>query len=292
MRRSFISKVIAVISLLMCFLAVFSSESVAINDFVIDEFYSLYADGLNGNEIDVSGEIKELNIVPMQAILQGEEIQMSVEEISVGTMAGSVEWSSDNSDVISCTKSGKIKGMKKGSATITVKAKNGKAKDFITVYCAKKLNSPISTRISFPLAWSGVKPSFFSMKHFFGIMFFTKFMGIRVTVKGYYDSFFYITYEINDKIHSGYIWNKFLPSNIASDEIFKQLSAYNMVVFSGETSTEKLTTNYEGSVRWRVSDESVVSFDKSTGKITAKRPGTAIISATVGTKTLNCMVFR
>lgn len=95
MRRSFISKVIAVIALLMCFLVVFSSESVAINDFVIDEYYSLYADGLNGNEIDVSGEIKELNIVPMQAILQGEEIQMAVEEISVGTMAGSVEWSSD-----------------------------------------------------------------------------------------------------------------------------------------------------------------------------------------------------
>ena len=84
---------------------------------------------------------------------------------------------------------------------------------------------------------------------------------------------------------------RFFPDNIASGELFKQISAKKLVVFSGETSSQKLTTKYTGHVSWKVSDENIVYFDTSTGTVTAKKPGTAIISATAQGKTINCMVF-
>ncbi len=184
--------------------------------------------------------------------------------------------------------------MLQGKAVITVKAKNGRAKDSITVYCAKKLNSPISTTIKLPFAWVCNTPAMFNIQHFFFfdyIFSLLTFRVLKITVEGYYGSFFYVTYERDGEKYNGYMLSGFLPSKIASDQIFKQLSFYETVAFCGESNNNRLTTDYEGTVRWSVSDDSVVSFDKNTGEITAKKPGTAIISATVGTKTLNCMVF-
>lgn len=288
MRRKFV----AVISLLLCFIIAFSTEAIAIRELDFDEIY--IANDFDRNKYDLSGVVGELNIVPIQAILQDEEIQMTVEEENSGLTSAYIEWSSSNPDVISCTKGGKIKGLLQGKAVITVKAKSGKAQDSITVYCAKKLDDPVSTTINLPFAWSGKIPVFFSMQHFFFFDYFLnllKFRVMRITVKGYYGSFFYVTYKYNGEECCGYMWSNFLPAKTASDQIFKQLSFYETVVFCGESSDDKLTTDYEGTVKWSVSDESVVAFDKDTGEITAKKPGTAIISATVGTKTLNCMVF-
>lgn len=108
---------------------------------------------------------------------------------------------------------------------------------------------------------------------------------------GYYGDYFFVEYNFSGAAHKGFIWSVFLPNNVASDEIFRQISFNEIILKSGETSTERLTTNYTGTVKWTVSDENVVSFDSKTGKITAKMPGTAIISATVGTTVKSCMVF-
>lgn len=113
----------------------------------------------------------------------------------------------------------------------------------------------------------------------------------KTTVLGYYGNYYYVSYPKNDGECRGFLNSFFVPSSIASDEIFKQLSTYQIVVFPGETSNEILTTNYKGTVKWSVYDDDIASFDKSTGKVTAKSPGTTIITATAGTKTLSCMVF-
>lgn len=261
------------------------------DSFAANENYLLSDNSFEKSQSDFSGMIEELNIVPMQAILQGEEIQMTTEEIDDSALEGYVEWSSSNPYVIECTKDGKIKGVTKGKATITVKAKRGKAQDSITVYCAQKLSKPISTAISSFFAWTVHRPSFFSFQHFFTRLFTPYFIGKAITVKGYYDSYFYITYQVSEENCNGFIWSDFLSSNIAADEIFKQLSIYEMVVISGTSSTEKVTTKYKGNVKWTVSNNEVISFDSSTGKVFAKKPGTALVTATVGTTSKSCMVF-
>lgn len=286
MKSKIAFKITSVILILTCFLTAFHFEAFAENEFQI-----FAADAFKKSQPNLSGAIGELNIVPMQAILQGEEIQMTTEELGDGAHGAHVKWSSSNPNVIKCTEDGKITGVLKGKATITVKAKNGRGKDSITVYCAKKLSEPISTKVLSPIAWAGSKPNFFSFRHFFIRLFSPLFSGKAVTVKGYYDSFFYITYQANEVKYSGFIWSNFLPSNIASDQIFKQLSTYEMVVSSGGLSAEKLTTNYKGNVKWAVSDKNIISFDSSTGRVFAKKPGTALVTATVGTTQKACMVY-
>ena len=257
----------------------------------MNEQYVLSDNNFEKSQSDSSGVIGELNIVPMQAILQGEEIQMTTEELGNGAHGANIVWSSSNPNVIECTKDGKVKGVTKGQATITVKAKGGKAQDSITVYCAQKLSKPISTNIFSFFAWTGHKPYFFSFQHFFTRLFNPFFIGKAITVKGYYDSYFYITYQISEENCNGFIWSDFLSSNIAADEIFKQLSTYEMVIISGTSSTEKVTTKYKGNVKWTVSNDDVISFNSSTGTVYAKKPGTALVTATVGTTSKSCMVF-
>lgn len=61
--------------------------------------------------------IEELNIVPNYAILEGQTLQMQIEEFEEYIWLSSVEWSSSKPDIIACTKNGEIKGLKEGKAT-------------------------------------------------------------------------------------------------------------------------------------------------------------------------------
>ena len=133
--------------------------------------------------------IEELNIVSNYAILEEQTLQMQVEELDEFTLFSSVEWSSSKPDVISCTKSGEIKGLKEGKATITVKAKVGSASDSITVYCARKLSKSSSSRIVNPIGWTCRTPSFLHVQtlHF---NIFPFLMTEKLEVKGIYGSFF------------------------------------------------------------------------------------------------------
>ena len=81
--------------------------------------FTVYADAIgvavptpNANQPDMSGTIKELNIVPNFAILEGQTLQMKTEEFDEFIWFDSVEWISSKPDIISCTKNGEIKGLK------------------------------------------------------------------------------------------------------------------------------------------------------------------------------------
>ena len=243
----------------------------------------------NANQPDAF-TIEELNIIPNYAILEGQTLQMQVEEFDEFTLFSSVEWISSKPDIISCSKKGEIKGLKEGKATITVKAKVGDASDSITVYCARKLNSPKSSRIVGPIAWTSQTPFFmhFQRLHFniFPIL-----VSGKLEVKGVYGSYFYVEFEKSEKQYKGFILQGWMPSNIASDEVFRQLSTYNLDVFVNLRKDDyKVTTKYKGTVKWTVSDTSIISFDSNTGEVIGKKPGIATISATVGNKTLVCTV--
>ena len=234
--------------------------------------------------------IEELNIIPQYAILTGETIQMQVEEFDEFVLLDSVKWTSSNPDVISCTQKGEIKGLKEGKATITVEAKVGKASDSVTIYCARKLSDSYSSRIANPFAWSCQTPMIFSFQtiHFniFPVM-----MTSKLEVKGSYGSYFYIEFARSEKQYKGFILQSWMPSNIASGEIFRELSTYDLNVYVGQEKEEyKVTTNYKGTVKWTVSDDEIIHFDDKTGKVTGLKGGTATISATVGDKTLKCTV--
>ena len=234
--------------------------------------------------------IEELKIVPNYAILEGQTLQMQVEEFDEFVIFNSVEWSSSNPDVISCTKRGEIKGLKKGKATITVKAKTGNATDSITVYCAKKLSKSYSSQILNHIGWTCKTPSFWHIQtlHFNAFSIITT---EKLEVRGSYDSFFYVEFVRGEQQFKGFIRQSWMPSNIASNEVFRQLSTYNLDVFVGLKKEQyKVTTNYNGTVKWTVSDTDIISFDSNTGEVTGKNPGIATISATVGSKTLVCTV--
>lgn len=77
--------------------------------------YKLITDSvqsIDGNQ-STSNSIDSLTIVANQAILEGDSQQMLLDGYDVSDYLGKVEWSSSNPDVISCTKSGEITGIKK-----------------------------------------------------------------------------------------------------------------------------------------------------------------------------------
>lgn len=234
--------------------------------------------------------IDELTIASSQAILEGQTRQMQVEEFEKWILFDSVEWTSSRPDIISCTKSGEIKGLKKGSATITVKAKIGDARDSITVYCAKKLNKSISSKSLYPVVYTCKTPFIlnFQTLHYNIPLFLSS---GKLDVKGTYGSYYYVEFIRNDKPYSGFILQNLMPENLASDEVFTQLSTYTLNVYAGvEKEQYKVTTDYKGTVKWVVSDGGIIEFDDKTGKVKGKSPGIATISATVGETTLVCTV--
>lgn len=183
-----------------------------------------------------------------------------------------------------------MEGKKEGKATITVKAKTGNAKDSITVYCVRKLSGVESTYIKGPIAWTCTSPSLFHIQAFhFYVKPFLK--TPKLEIKGVYGSYFYVEFERGDKKYEGFIPDYWIPENVASDEIFRQISVYDLDVFVNlRKDTYRVTTTYNGNVEWKVSDTDIISFDSVTGEVIGKSPGIATITATVGDKTLTCTV--
>ena len=247
--------------------------------------------GLNDKyQPDASFTIKELNIIPNYAVLEGQTYQMQVEDFDEFVVLNFLEWSSSNPAVISCTKNGEIKGLKEGKAIITVKAKVGNASDSVTVYCAKRLINSCSSRISNSFAWSCLTPSFFHIQtlHF---NIFPLLMTEKLEVKGVYGSYFYVEFQRSEKQYKGFIRQSSMPDNIASREVFKQLSQYDLDIFVGVYKEKyRITTQYQGDVEWIISDTNIVTRDKDTGILTAHKPGTATLTAKAGDKTLTCTI--
>ncbi len=288
MKRKTIRKTIIALSVLISFILFFETTASAFD--INDAFNSFSKD-----EPDFSRTPIEINIISPQAILQGREMQMNFETPGT-TSYVSVKWSSSNPDVISCTEDGKIKGLIKGSATITVKVTNGKGSDSITVYCAKKFEEPETVNLKFPFFWVNKTPVFYDAEKFRicfkllnGMLPYIYYKEVKVL--GYYDGYFYVEYEDGGELCHGLMLSIFLPNNVGSKEIFRQISYDRIVLRQGESSGRPLTTDYKGNVDWIVSDKNIVSFNKDTGKITAKSPGMAMITAKVGITKISCLVY-
>ena len=113
----------------------------------------------------------------------------------------------------------------------------------------------------------------------------------KLNVKGVYGSYFYVEFERGERLFKGFIPQIWMPDDLVSNEIFSKLSVYDIDVYEGQDREHYvLTTDYEGTVKWNISDDEIIDFNNITGKIKTKKPGIATISATVGNKTLTCTV--
>ena len=121
--------------------------------------------------------------------------------------------------------------------------------------------------------------------------FFQLFACPKFNIKGTYGSYFYVEYERNDKQYDGFIFQYCFDDSVASNEVFKQLSRTDLDAYVGiNKDSYKVTTNYKGEVKWKVSNPDIINFDSTTGKVYCKKPGIATISAMADGKTLTCTV--
>ena len=120
MKKKAITHLTAITAVFLCFALIFGSAAAFAADTRPDE------------------SITKIVIKNQSGVLEGETLQLTATVDTNRTFFDSVEWSSNNPNVISCTKDGKITGLVAGkSAKITCKAKYGKTSDEITVYCVK-----------------------------------------------------------------------------------------------------------------------------------------------------------
>lgn len=228
-----------------------------------------------------------LRLTSKRAILNGESVQMTAQKSGASVPQSLLEWTSENPGVISCTSSGKITGLKKGYARITVKEKYGGGRDSVTVYCAERLKTVLPEDSTKILVFISSVPNIFPIQNIIlNIPPLTE--SITYKVCGVYDSYFYVEYSKGGTFYAGFISQYFLSSSTASSEVFKELSASQLNIFCGQSKT--LTTNYNGNVKWSVSNSNIISYNSSTGEVYAKAPGIATISATANGKTLTCTV--
>lgn len=261
------------ISLILCFLLTTNTVAFAV-------------------EIQPQAVVDSIKIENRSGILLGETIQLTAAIESNGSFLSGVEWSSNNPEVISCTKDGKIKGITAGkSAVITCKAKWGSAEDTITICCVERI--PQKTRSAFKymltFVFSGTsilpKDICFDMQAFWGklspVFKYLQtmaaktssdvFFGSKVTVYGRLKSMAYIRYGENEKL-DGFVRYMDLKNTVNG---FLNLSAKDMDVWAnGITYTNrKLTASYKGNIDWSVENNNYISFDKATGQIVGQTAG-------------------
>ena len=261
------------ISLILCFLLTTNTVAFAV-------------------EIQPQAAVDSIKIENRSGILLGETIQLTAAIESNGSFLSGVEWSSNNPEVISCTKDGKIKGITAGkSAVITCKAKWGSAEDTITICCAERIpqktKSAFKYMLTFVFSGTSILPKdiCFDMQAFLGILSpvfkylqtiaaktsSDVFLGSKVTVYGRLKSMAYIRYGENEKL-DGFVRYMDLKNTVNG---FLNLSAKDMDVWAnGITYTNrKLTASYKGNIDWSVENNNYISFDKATGQIVGQTAG-------------------
>lgn len=285
-------KITAIISLVLCLLIAFSNSAVAVQS----ENQFLKADSIS--------------ITRQRGIIKGESIQLTAE---VEPKSAAVEWYSSNPDVISCDKYGKIKGEKAGSyAIIYCKSKYGSVKSQITVYCVKSVypEETCSMKNSWGFIYSKPTPlsipslyvDIFSPGSAFGALFkflassanrttlnvlglFTFRSGFNVC--GRYEDYVYIRID-GVKSNDGFVKYSDVDEEI---EGFLNVTPTDMNVWgNGVVNTDKkLTTDYDGDVKWTY-DKNYVKFDEETGQVIGLKSGVTTITAKADGMTAECTV--
>lgn len=298
MRKRIISRVTAVISLLLCLLTVFNSVAVAAES---------GSDALSADDIEISRQC---------GVLEGKSVQLTATLTPENALMSSVEWSSSDPKVISCTSDGIITGVSAGGyADITCKAKWGKASDKIRVYCVEPADEYIKSDFVGLITPIYAQPSWGqTVTMHFNTTFFIRYMmdilaiyfkyinyaslgikssadlaGGKCEIRGRYNSYAYIIVETESGYCDGFVKYTKLE---AQTNLFLSLSAEDIDVWgNGYVNTnKKLTTTYKGDVKWTVSDDTVVDFNHETGQIIGLKPGTATITAKADGMEKKCTV--
>lgn len=252
--------------------------------------------------------VESISVYKQSGVLKGETIQLKAEVEASNTLFDAVEWSSDNPQAISCTKDGKIEGLIAGErATITCKAKYGNKKVSITVYCVERLPETVKSAFEHVLTFVYTQPGFglkdvcFDLMAFFGpfstvfrllapILSSTSsdvYYGSKVSVCGRIDGYAYIRYgESNSR--DGFVKYSSLEKTIAG---FLDISATDMNVWANGIANEdkKLTTDYDGDVKWTF-DKNYIDFDEETGQVIGLKPGVTTITAKADGMTAKCTI--
>lgn len=199
-------------------------------------------------------------------------------------------WSSSDSSIVSVDNNGKIKGLKVGTVTITVKTKDGRVMETCTVnVSAIKVNEIIlnPTRMSLRKGGSGqivatIKPSNATDKD---IVWITSDSSVaKVDSSGKVTGVNEGTATITAKTKDGKvvatctvnIMTDYVPAkeiNLSMDE-----TSINEGTFEQVYATIKPENATERNLIWSSSDESIATVD-STGKVTGISNGTAVITA-------------
>ena len=136
--------------------------------FVLTKFFSLFLCLLTAFNLTAFAArsqpdkaVKSISIINQSGVLKGETLQLQANIESDGSLFNSIEWSSSNPNVISCTEDGKIKGLVAGEkATITCKAKWSSASDSIKIYCVEELPSEVKSSFKHYFAFVLSEPGF------------------------------------------------------------------------------------------------------------------------------------
>lgn len=251
--------------------------------------------------------IENITIYKQSGVIEGETIQLKATVESSSSMFDSVEWSSSNPQVISCTEDGKIKGLIAGkSATITCKAKWGSEKISLTVYCVEKLSEKVKCNLKDDITLIHNRPGFdpkdicINLPQIlkplilaFSILKSTTsinaYFSNKVQVCGRIGNYAYIRYGDSYE-KDGFVRYSELSKTIDG---FLDISAADMNVWGNGVvnETKKLTTTYNGDVEWVVSNDDYVDFDETTGQVVGKVPGkTVTITAKADGMTAKCTV--
>lgn len=292
MMKKAITQLTAFTAVFLCFALVFGSTAVFAADTRPDE------------------SVTKIVIKDQSGVLEGETLQLTAAVDTNHAFFDSVEWSSNNPKVISCTKDGKITGLFAGkSATITCKAKYGKTSDEITVYCVKKLSSEVKTdfvnifTLVYPypgaIFWKDIcfDATFIGgyfqqvLKTIFGMLAGVNSVALKkVTVCGKWGNYAYIRYGENNEL-DGFVKSAKLTN---AGNGFLILSKSDMCVWADGIPYEsrKLTTGYKGDIQWTVEHENdYLEFNRETGQVTGLVPGkTATITATADGETATCTI--
>ncbi len=291
-------KIILFISLFLCMVISFNSAGFALET----SEDSIFVD--------------KITINPRHGIVKGQSAQLTATISPDDVSSRMVEWSSSNEGVISCTKEGLIKGVSaNGYADITCKARFGDAKDTIRIYCAESIGGYYRDDLTdwIVLIYDQPEAGISSTLYFNYTKLMTEFMEfwmgllskapisllpiLRVNdisagpceVRGRYGKFAYVVVYTESGGADGFV--KFTKLKKASS-YFLSLSAEDIDVWANgyPYPHRKLTTQYKGTVKWDVADDTIVDFNDETGQITAYKPGRTTITATAGDMKRTCTI--
>ncbi len=283
MRKKIVSKVFSIVSVTLCFTLFFNVCAFA-------------------TEVAPASIIENIEINEVRGILKGEEKTLTAEIDGRNSPNALTKWESSDEDAVSCTISGKIKGLKSHNySDITCKAILGDAQDTLRVYCVEPLVKKVTCYAkgyfykvySQPRSGASYTPQFnisFILKPILDAIslllsvpnvypqtssndFLKRF---NITVLGRYGRYCYVEYKEGK---FGYIDYTDLDEEING---FLYLPYNDVDVWgNGKSYPNKIVnlTKFDG-VKWTVGDKEIIDFNETTGQITGKKPGQTTLTAT------------